>query len=362
MQRFVIDEDICKAVTPPNSFYLCNDTYQRAINKLFARSWQFIGDTDMIKSPGLVVPITLLEGSLDEPILLTRDGDDKLHLISNVCTHRGNIVCEGVSTERFLRCRYHGKRFGLDGKFQFMPEFEGVEDFPSSKDDLAPIPMGSWDKLLFASLDPMQPFEAFLEPVRRRLGWLPLGDFLFRPERSRDYLVKGHWALYCDNYLEGFHIPFIHAALATTLDYSNYTTELFETANLQLGVAQDGEDCFELPPDSPDYGQRIAAYYFWLFPNLMLNFYPWGLSINIVKPLGPALTRVSFLCYVWKEERLGQGAGGDVDRVEREDEAVVELVQKGLRSRIYSGGRYAPIREIGTHHFHRLLAKHLFED
>ena len=37
-----------------------------------------------------------------------------------------------------------------------------------------------------------------------------LKDFIFDPNASRDYLVKANWALYCDNYLEGFHIPFIH--------------------------------------------------------------------------------------------------------------------------------------------------------
>ena len=39
-------------------------------------------------------------------------------------------------------------------------------------------------------------------------------------------------------------------------------------------------------PAIPDYGKRVAAFYFWLFPNLMLNFYPWGLSMNVVNPLG----------------------------------------------------------------------------
>ena len=50
------------------------------------------------------------------------------------------------------------------------------------------------------------------------------------------------------------------------------------------------------------------------------------------------------------------GAGADLDRVEREDESVVECVQQGVRSRIYERGRYSPSREQGVHHFHRLLA------
>ena len=47
-----------------------------------------------------------------------------------------------------------------------------------------------------------------------------------------------------------------------------------------------------LPASSPDFGKNISAYYYWLFPNMMLNFYPWGLSLNLVQPLGLARTRV----------------------------------------------------------------------
>jgi choline monooxygenase len=101
----------------------------------------------------------------------------------------------------------------------------------------------------------------------------------------------------------------------------------------------------------------VAAYYWWLFPNTMFNIYPWGLSINVVRPLAVDRTRVSFIAYVWDDSKLDQGAGSSLDRVEREDEAVVEAVQKGIRSRLYNRGRYSPKRETGTHHFHRLLAE-----
>jgi choline monooxygenase len=91
----------------------------------------------------------------------------------------------------------------------------------------------------------------------------------------------------------------------------------------------------------------------------MFNIYPWGISINIVKPLAPDRTKVSFLSYVWDASRLGQGASAELDRVEREDETVVESVQKGVSSRMYVGGRYSPTQEMGVHHFHRLLARFL---
>jgi choline monooxygenase len=195
--------------------------------------------------------------------------------------------------------------------------------------------------------------------MQERMGWLPLEEFTFDAGRSREYLVRANWALYVENYLDALHIPFVHAELSDALHYESYVTENSRYSNLQIGVTDGSDVAFDLPPSSPDYGKQVSAYYFWLFPNTMFNFYPWGLSINVVRPLGVDRTRVLFLRYVWNETQSGSSVSADsaVDRVEREDEAIVEAVMRGVRSRFYDRGRYSPTREQGTHHFHRLLAE-----
>ena len=160
-------------------------------------------------------------------------------------------------------------------------------------------------------------------------------------------------------YLEGFHIPFVHAGLNAVVDYASYATELFRFASVQVALAAPGEPAFAPPPDSPERGRRVAAYYWWIFPNLMLNFYPWGLSVNLVQPEGPDRTRIAFRSYVGDAALLAAGAGAALDRVEQEDEAIVHAVQRGVRARLYRGGRYSPTRERGVHHFHRLLTEFL---
>lgn len=356
-----IDEDIRQAWTLPSAVYHHPAYYQLERERIFARSWHFVSDSGRMKHPGQLLPFTLLESCVDEPLLLTRDSHDVLHCLSNVCTHRGNLVVEGEGSANVLRCRYHGRRFALDGRFLSMPEFDQVAGFPSAADDLARVPLEQWGPLLFAVLDPALPFAEWIGPVRERVGWLPLAEYTFDPSTSRDYLVRANWALYCDNYLEGFHIPYIHGGLNAALDYGAYTTEVFRYGNLQLGIAARGEETFDLPPESPDAGRPVAAYYFWLFPNLMLNFYPGKLSINVVQPLAPDRTRVSFLTYTSGTGDPEAGAGAGLDRVEREDEDIVEKVQRGVRSRLYRRGRYSPEREQGVHHFHRLLEEFLGE-
>jgi len=307
-----------------------------------------------------VVPFTLLPGCLDEPLLLVGDNRGRARCLSNVCTHRGMLLCREPRPVGPLRCGYHGRCFDLAGRMTSMPEFEGAVDFPTSADDLAATPLEKWGPLNFTSLDPAVDFATWLKPVRQRMDFLPLDKFVFDPGRSRDYQVHANWALYCENYLEGFHIPFVHPDLNKALDWKAYEVELHEGSSLQIGITGDGGPVFELPAGHPDAGRKVAAYYWWLFPNLMLNFYPWGLSANIVEPRGPSASHVRFLSYVWREDLLDTGAGGPLDAVEREDEAVVEAVQVGVGSRLYDRGRYSPAQEKGTHHFHRLLVSALF--
>lgn len=355
MASLTVNPQIEKAKTIHTDFYLNPSRFEESKEKIFARSWQFVGDTDQVKDPGWVTPLNLLPEYLEEPLILSRDKENNIHCLSNVCTHRGNLLVEKPCRVNDIRCKYHGRRFHLDGKFQSMPEFKEVEGFPSDEDNLHKLEMFQWGKWIFTSLARGMSTKDFFEPMISRLGWLPLHEFNFRPELSKDYNVEANWALYCENYLEGFHIPFVHIGLNSVIDYSNYTTETYQYSSLQLGIGTSEEFIFDLPPSSPDYGKKVAAYYFWVFPNMMFNFYPWGVSINIVEPKTPSRCKVKFLTYVWNESKLRQGVGADLHQVEMEDEDIVQQVQKGIRSRFYSQGRYSVKRETGTHHFHRLI-------
>ena len=357
--RLDIDADITRAQTPPGRLYTDPDVYDSLNRRVLARTWRPIAHDTDIRTPGAVLPLSFLEGCLDEPLVLTRDADDQVHCLSNVCTHRAMTLVEHPGCEKRLTCRYHGRQFDMDGAFRSMPEFKSCQNFPRPEDNLSKIPHGSWQGIRFASLDPEHTLEALTAEMGARVGFLPWSAARFEPTRARDYLVRANWALYVENYLEGFHIPFVHASLAQALDYGAYEHELYPLANLQLGVASGADDTFEFPQGHPDHGRDIAAYYYWLFPTTMINVYPWGVSVNDVLPLGPDRTKVRFLPYVWDKSRLDRGAGADLDRVEREDESVVEQIQRAIGSRNYSTGRYSPTREQCVHHFHQLLAHRL---
>jgi choline monooxygenase len=376
---FDIVPDITRAHTPDKRLYLDPEVFAAQREQVFARAWHWLGRLDAVAGPGSLAPLDILPGCLDEPLLLARDAAGTLRLLSNVCTHRGSLLVARPCTAAEIRCPYHSRRFALDGRLRFMPGFEGVQDFPAASDHLPALALGQAWGHGFGALAPaghegaagaagtpstpapLLPLVEWLGPVQQRLAWLDIAAWREDPARGRDYTFDANWALYVENYLEGLHIPFVHPGLNATLDMSGYRYETWPGGVWQIARAREGEPAFAPPPGSPEHGQRIAAYYAWLFPNLMLNVYPWGLSVNVVEPLGPARTRVRFRSFVADAARTGEGAGGALDTVEREDEAAVVAVQQGLRSRLYRHGRYAPVHELAVHHFHRLLAAALAE-
>lgn len=353
--RYSIDPDIARAETLPASFYRSRAVYDELLERVFARSWQWIGHAAELEAEE-ARPSPLLEGSLDEPLMLTRDADGELRCLSNVCTHRGNLLLQERGSCTRIRCGYHGRTFTPDGRFVHMPEFEGARDFPRAADDLPRLQLESLTGALFTSLAPSTGFAEWTAQVRPLVERLPVGEFAYDAERSAVYDVNCHWAIYVENFLEGFHIPYVHPELARVLDDKAYRYELDRWSNVQVGLARAGESSFDAAQTVAGEDAPVAAYYYWLFPSTMLNFYPWGLSLNVVEPLGLERTRVRFVSYVGRPELLDVGAGGALDLVQRQDEEIVERVQRGLRSRFYDRGRFSPSRERCVHHFQSLLA------
>lgn len=335
MSIFNINLNIYQAETLSTKFYLSNEIFGRAKEMIFAKTWHLVENFDENSN---LVPFNILE----TPLVLSKN-NEKIKCFSNVCTHRGAVLVDEKCQANGIRCRYHGRRFDLDGKFLSMPEFESVQNFPTKKDDLTHVSCEKWGIFNFVSLNPIAPFKEFSAEMQNIVKLSENIKFA----GTKDYEVNAHWALYCENYLEGFHVPFVHKSLNETIDYGSYTTETFRYSSLQTAFDEKGD---------------LAAHYFFIFPNLMFNFYPWGISVNIVKPQDIDRTTITYLTFVLDESKLNIGAGADLETVEFEDQAVVESVQKGIRSRFYNSGRYSPNREQGTHHFQRLICEFMKEE
>ena len=239
MTKIYVNPDIEKAETLPAIFYRSNSYFEELKEKVFLKSWQFVGHKSILPININTYPFKFIKNYIEEPLLLVKDEDEKISCLSNVCTHRANIIINNKGNVRDLRCMYHGRKFDLDGKFKSMPEFSLAKEFPRDCDDLKEFPIANLGPFIFVGLEPSFDFESVCSKINQRISFLPMDHIEYRPDLSKDYMVDSHWALYCDNYLEGFHIPFVHNDLNNVLDYEKYDTEIYEYFNLQIGYSKD---------------------------------------------------------------------------------------------------------------------------
>jgi len=352
--KFSINPNISKAETIPSDFYLNENIFEESKEKIFVPSWQFIADTHTLNRTN-IYPFSFLKGFIDEPLVLIKNGKS-INCYSNVCTHRAHLVANQPCQANKLRCPYHGRTYNLDGSFNFMPGFENVENIPTEKDNLKSIPTIIWKNFIFASLNSANDISPVLKDIEMRLPHFPFYELTHDKHHSSTWEIDAHWALYCENYLEGFHVPFVHKGLAKDIDVGTYETQLLENGVLQIA---EGENEVEILKDPGNPSRNVYGLYYWIFPNIMLNYYSWGLSVNIIEPISPEKTRVCFLSFSLASKEQPIDGSSSLDTVELEDQSVVQSVQKGIKSRFYNRGRYSPEHEKGVHHFHRLIEKHL---
>ena len=354
--KFSINPNIAQAETLSSEFYENPEIFIDCKEKIFAPSWQFITHSSTFND-NTIFPFSFLKGYIDEPLLLIKN-EDVINCYSNVCTHRAHLVAIQPCKINKLRCPYHGRTYSLDGSFKSMPGFEDVKTFPTERDNLQSIPTLKWNNFIFASLNPSIDITPVLNDIETRLPNFPFDELTHDENNSATWEIDAHWALYCENYLEGFHVPFVHKGLAKDIDVGTYETKLLKNGVLQIA---EGEETIEILKDPRSPSRNIYGLYYWIFPNIMLNFYSWGLSVNIIEPISKEKTRVRFLSFSINSMAQPQEGDATLERVELEDQSAVQSVQKGIKSRHYKRGRYSPAHEKGVHHFHWMLT-HYFNE
>jgi choline monooxygenase len=348
---------LAEAHTIPAAWYTDARIAALEQQNVFSRTWQAVGRKEQVEKPGQFVTAAVA----GEPIVIVRGSDNQLRAFFNVCRHHAmTVMTVPCGTAQHLRCPYHGWTYNLEGELRGMTEFEGVCDFDRAKNGLVPVRVEAWEKFIFVNLDPQAaPLEDCLGELVARVQ--PLGLSALKFVERRSYTQQCNWKVYVDNFLDGgYHVPHMHKGLNSVLDYTNYTIENLDRCCVQSSpVAVDSSS--ESNAAATRKGDR--AYYFWQYPNFMLNWYEGYLDTNLVIPLGVDRCEVIFdfyfadtsaaqMPYICKSMEVSE-------RVQQEDIVICDGVQRGLSSRAYQAGRLSVRREAGEHLFHRLLAADL---
>jgi choline monooxygenase len=350
-----IDADIAKAWTLPASLYADADVFAAEKEIIFSRTWQVAGHTDRVLNPGDYFTTEII----GEPLLLVRGADRKLRGFYNVCRHRAGPPATACGSCKLFRCGYHGWTYGLDGSLIHATEIDGVEGFRPEDFSLTPVRTEEWFNLVFVNLDPDA------RPLRETLGELPkqTGQFPFESMKlfeRRTYDMKCNWKTYADNYLEGYHLPSVHPGLNRELDFNAYTVEPYARHVRQFSPIRGAQAGDTTSRRYPEPRENLTTDYFWIFPNWMLNCYPDNVSLNIVLPIESERSLAIFEWYLPEKDHSAAAAKASVefsDQIQMEDVSICEAVQKNLRSRSYSRGRFSVTQEKGVHAFHRMYAE-----
>jgi choline monooxygenase len=358
-EEYEFDERLAFAETVPSEWYREARVLEEEKRKVFARTWQLVGRTTQVERPGQYFTATVA----DEPVVVVRGADERLRALSNVCRHRaGPVVGEGEGERKGFRCGYHGWTYALDGRLQSTPEFEGVECWRREEHALPEFRVETWGALVFVNLDPdAEPLETVLEDLPERTGARRDDWPSMRLAARKDWYLDCNWKVYVDNYLEGYHIPFVHPALNRELDYARYRTETRRYYSIQHSPIKPAPSARLRAAAS---AEENTAQFFWLFPNLMLNVYPDNYSTNLIVPLAPERTLTVFEWYMRDPDEPSTQSELEriisfSDEIQLEDIRICEAVQRGLRAPSYTRGRYSVKRENGVHHFHGLLTEFL---
>jgi choline monooxygenase len=312
-----------------------------------------VGRADQVREPGHYLTCQIA----GEPILIIRGKDDVLRGFFNVCRHHAAaVLTEPQGKAESLRCPYHGWTYDLQGALIHTPEFGGVANFDRAANGLVPIQMAEWNGWLFAKLEPGDPsLHDFLgRELIERLESVKPEQFNWFERRS--YTLQCNWKVFVDNYLDGgYHVPHIHRGLSSVLEPGKYKIETGQRYCLQWSPIAAGAGDTETA--AARAGER--ALYYWIYPNFMINIYAGVMDTNVVVPLSIDHTEVIFDYYfadVSESAREGNLASIAVsERIQHEDAAICESVQRGLSSRAYNTGRLSVRRESGEYLFHKLL-------
>ncbi|MGY1813895.1 aromatic ring-hydroxylating oxygenase subunit alpha [Blastococcus sp. SYSU D00820] len=219
------DRSVGRSILPAAA-YTDPEYFAREREAVFAGGWSWAGFTHWAAEPGAVHPIEVA----GRPLLLSRDRSGELHVFHNACRHRGMLLVEEPTVTRRIRCPYHAWNYGHDGALCSAPFWNrdggqaagGPEEEVRAQLGLLPVRHTEWAGMVFVAFrDDVEPLETLLEPLLQR--WAPIDLTRISLAEERTYEVPANWKLVVENFLDFYHLPFVHpqvgpAAAALDID------------------------------------------------------------------------------------------------------------------------------------------------
>lgn len=342
----------------PREWYVDPGAWSRERERVLLREWTCVGRRADL---GLADPerVAVVE-VLGESLLITADAESALHAAHNVCRHRGSqlvpvepgappVQCGAGA----LRCPYHSWTYGLDGRLLRAPHTEPGEVEP---DDFAlhPVAVGEWGGFVFVRVvDGTEPLALAVERPQRTLARYGLADLV--TGLTLGYDVAANWKVIAENYNECYHCGPVHPELCrlvpsfagggTGLDWDHGVPHREGAWTFTTTGTTDRSPLPDL-----DETERTHHKGELLYPNLMLSCSADHVAAFVLRPMAADRTLVDchllFAADAVADAAFDPSDAGDLwDLVNRQDWAICESVQRGMSSRAYTHGWFAPMED-----------------
>jgi carnitine monooxygenase subunit len=350
---------------PAHSLSLRADAYTNPMwfevdqKAILARSWQWVCHVEKVREAGAFIAVEVA----GQPIAIVRGLDGELRAFYNVCKHRAHQLLTGAGRINKIMCPYHAWTYRLEGALVRAPHTEALENFNTGDICLDQVKVEVFCGFVFVNLD------AKAKPLAEVSGdlatevkhWAPDIEQLTFGHRLT-YDIKSNWKNVVDNFLECYHCPTAHKDFCSLVDMDTYKVT---THGIYSSHMADAGKSTNSAYDVSNATVRTHAVW-WLWPTTCLMRYPGRSSmivLNII-PVGPERTLETYDFYLETPEPTQ----AELDTIryldevlQVEDIAIVESVQKGMKTPAFAQGRIvhdpegSGKSEHAVHHFHGLV-------
>ncbi|MDB2435318.1 aromatic ring-hydroxylating dioxygenase subunit alpha [Alphaproteobacteria bacterium] len=368
--------DIKKAKGIPNEYYTEDACLKVEQEKIFNNGWFAIGFINDLDQPGSVIPVTYF----NNPMLIVRSKEDnKVRVFQNVCRHRGmKLIDEPTVLKGAIRCRYHSWCYKQTGENCATPHIGGPginfhESIDKNELNLFEVRTHIWRGVVFVNPDGNAPkFEDMHASIIKRWEIFDQELYTDQTESSFKLELNSNWKLAVENYLEAYHLPWVHPGLNSyskledhenIVNYGNYSGQISYKYNPIFSTGKKFKDFKNLGSEWNSKGEYIV-----LFPNLIMGVQRDHTFNQIIEPVSSEKIIEHTQIYYSDPKMLDQKYQST--RLENahlwktvfeEDIFVVEGMHKGRYAKHFDGGFFSPIMDLPTHVFHDWYARKILQ-
>jgi Rieske 2Fe-2S family protein len=350
----------------PSSWYRSAEVFRAEKERIFCREWIAVCRDEELPNSGdhLVLDV------LGESILLVRNREGRLRAFYNVCRHRGSRLCRtaaqrdalgvalpgGITPNRLIVCPYHQWSYDFNGALVAAPHLNAADGFNKQDYHLYPVGVDTWGGFVFLNLTPAEakPLAEQLNGIPGRLQRYPLGGL--RVGATIVYEVEANWKIICENYNECYHCGGVHPELCAVVP--SFREAGGAGLDWSRGIPhREGAYTFthsgttvRRPFPGLDADEQVRHKGELVYPNLFLSVACDHVAAFLLRPRGPERTDITcHFLFETHELQKPEFDPSDVvdfwDLVNRQDWAVCQGVQNGMRSRVHMRGFYAPMED-----------------